>query len=140
MSDQAYLSRIARMYFVVQAVAIVAWWVVLAAAPQTRSYFTIRGAPLSTLGSFALGDIGIIAIGSAVVGLLPGWRWSVVAASAISGALLYATCYSVAAAATGSSSPVGALLMVPASMASIVASAILSGDAHADPLSSRAAP
>ena len=123
-------------YFIVQAAAIVAWWLLLFVAPSTRSYFMIRGAPFAALGSFALGDLGIIALGSALIGARGGRGWTVYAAWCVSGAVLYATCFVVAAGALGVSSPLGACLMVPASVASVMASAILSGHAHADTLPS----
>jgi len=125
------------MYFFVLAGAIVGWWTLLLAAPAARPYFAIRDAPFVTVGSFAFGDLGIIAIGAALVGARDGRGWAFYAAWLVSGALLYATCFVLAAAVTGISSPLGACLMVPASVASLIASAILNGDAHADSLPPR---
>ena len=134
------MRRLAGMYFVIQAVAVVAWWAVLVAAPSTQSYFTMRDAPFATLGSFAPGDLGLLALGSSVVGIRMGRGWTIYLAWAVSGALLYAAGYTVTAAASGVSSPVGALLMVPAALASIAASVTLSPHAPADTLSSSATP
>ncbi|MDB4914974.1 MAG: Protein-S-isoprenylcysteine O-methyltransferase [Gemmatimonadetes bacterium] len=127
--------RMAAGYFFVQAAAIVGWWALLITVPSTRPYFTIRSAPFATLGAFALGDLGLIALGSALVAVCHGRSWAGRAAWCVSGALLYATCYTVAAVVGGVSSPLGACLMVPASVASIMASTILSRDALADSLS-----
>jgi hypothetical protein len=131
------LRRLAAMYFFVQAVAIAGWWAVLLVAPATRQNFLIQGAPFAALGSFALGDLGIIVVGSALVGARGGRGWAVYAAWLVSGALLYATWFVVAAAITGVSPSVGAVLMIPASVASFTASVILTRDAHVDPLSPR---
>ena len=124
------------MYFFVQAVTIAGWWAVLLVAPSTRQNFLIQGASFAVLGSFALGDLGVIVLGSALVGARGGRGWAVYAAWLVSGALLYATCFVVAAAITGVSPPLGAALMVPASVASFTASVILTRDAHVDVLSS----
>jgi hypothetical protein len=122
--------QIAVTYFFVQAVAVVGWWVLLLAAPMTRQNFAIRGASFTALGSFALGDLAIIALGSILVATRAGAAWTVCAAWLVSGALLYATCFVVVAAITGVTSPFGAVLMIPASVASFAASVILSRDAH----------
>jgi hypothetical protein len=129
------IRRLAVMYFFVQAVAIAAWWALLLTVPTMREGFAIRGALFAVLGSFSLGDLGIIVLGSALVGARGGRGWAVYAAWLVSGAVLYATCFVVAASITGVSPPLGAALMIPASVASIMASVILTRDAHADTLS-----
>lgn len=129
------LRRLAVMYFVVQAVAIAGWWALLLVAPATRQNFAIRGASFAALGSFSLGDLGIIALGSALVAARGGRGWAVYAAWLVCGGLLYATCFVVAAAITGVSPPLGAGLMIPASVASVMASVILTRDAPTNTLS-----
>jgi hypothetical protein len=129
------LRRLAVMYFFVQAIAIAGWWAVLLVVPATRQNFLIQGGSFAALGSFALGDLGIIVLGSALVGARGGRGWAVYAAWLVSGALLYATCFVVAAAISGVSPLLGAALMIPASIASFTASVILSRNAQVDTLS-----
>ena len=99
--------------------------------PSTRDRFAIHGASFAALGSFAVGDLGIIVLGSVLVVLWGGQGSAVHAAWLVAGALLYGTCYVVTTAITGVSSALGASLMIPASLASIVASVILTRDANA---------
>jgi hypothetical protein len=124
--------RLARAYFIIQAAGVAAWWTVLFAVPASRPYFELREAPFAALGSFAPGDLALIAIGSVLVGIRGGRRWSGPLAWMVSGAMAYASCYVLSAALSGLMSPVGAALMIPPTLASITASAILSGNAPAD--------
>jgi hypothetical protein len=122
-------------YFAVQSVGVVAFWLLLFAVPDLRQHFTIRGADFAALGAFAPPDLLIIAAGSALVTLQRGKGWGVHMAWLVSGAVVYATLYLVTAALAGVMSPVGAVIMTPPSVASIIASVILTRDAHADSLS-----
>jgi hypothetical protein len=133
------LRRLAVICFWLQAVAIAGWWVLLLVAPTTRQYFAIRGASFAVFGLFALGDLAIVVLGSVLVGLRGGRGWALYAAWLVSGALLYATCFVVAAAITGVSPPLGAALMISASVVSVIASVILTRDAHVETLSTGSA-
>lgn len=129
------LRRLAVIYFWLQAVAIAGWWVLLLVAPTTRQNFAFRGASFAAFGSFSLGDLAIVVLGSVLVGSRGGRSWAVYAAWLVSGALLYATCFVVAAAVTGVSTPLGAVLMIPASVVCVIASVILTRDGHVETLS-----
>lgn len=123
---------LALAYFAVQAIAVIAWWAMLLILPSTRDAFAIRGASFAALGAFAPGDLALIALGSAAVAVGRERAWTVNAAWLASGALIYATFYAVIAALTDVSPLLGAMLMLPAAVASVAGSAILTRDANAD--------
>lgn len=118
--------RLALAYFLVQALAVIAWWALLAARPSARALFAVHGAPPAALGAFAPGDLGLVALGSALVALQRGRGWSRALAWMVAGAMAYAAAYTATAAITRASGPLGAWLMLPAAAASIGAAGILS--------------
>jgi len=122
-------------YFLVQGVAVAAWWAAIMAMPALRETFRIRGAPSSALGSFAPADIGIIALGSVLVAVRGGRGWGLPAAWVVTGALAYATCFVVTATISGIMSPPASALMIPAAVACALAAIILTTNARADILS-----
>ena len=109
----------ARGYFLLQAVAVAGWWLMLAAVPASRPFFLPSSDLPSAFSAFALPDLFVLSL-SSVVAALPGrperarvWAWIAV------GAVCYAALYTVAwAVATGApaASPV---LMVLAAVLSI---------------------
>jgi hypothetical protein len=122
-------------YFLAQGVAVAAWWTALVAMPEMRETFRIRGAPFSAFASFAPADIGIIAIGSILVAARGGRGWGLHAAWLVTGAFAYATCFVVAGTISGIMSAFAPALMVPAAVASALATIILTTNARADILS-----
>ena len=122
--------RLALGYFLLQALAVVVWWGALALQPAAWPLFAVRGAPPIALGAFAPGDLGLVALGSAVVAVRGARAWSRELAWCVAGAMAYAAAYTVTAAAVRASAPLGALLMVPAAGASIAAALTLSRSAH----------
>jgi hypothetical protein len=131
--------RLALGYFLVQALAVTAWWVLLAARPSARALFAVHGAPPAALGAFASGDLGLVALGSALVALLRGRRWGRELAWMVAGAMAYAAAYTATAALMRASGPLGAWLMLPAAAASIGAARILSGVTRDETLPARPA-
>ena len=119
-------ARLARLYFVVQGVAVVAWWSMLLLRPATRTMFEVRDAPDIALLAFAPPDLVILACGSLLVAALYGRRIASVLAWLVAGAALYGALYTLTTAVTGVAPWIGAVLMTLAAMASIVAANSLS--------------
>jgi hypothetical protein len=122
--------RLALGYFLVQALAVAAWWALLASQPAAWPLFAVRGSPRVALGAFAPGDLGLVALGSAVVALRGGRAWTRELAWCVAGAVAYAAAYTATTAAARASSPLGALLMLPAAGASVAAALTLSRGAR----------
>jgi hypothetical protein len=135
--------RLAVWYFLAQASAVVAWWALLAALPAAWPLFALRESPRAVLGAFAPGDVGVVALGSALVAWRHGRAWAGALAWVVAGAMSYAASYTATALLLGVAPPLGACLMVPAAVASVAAAAILSRDAGGSPTDAvppRAAP
>jgi hypothetical protein len=132
--------QLAIAFFFMQAVAITGWWVLLGLVPAARSLFTPYDAPFATLASFAPGDLGIVAIGSLCVILRRGLGWSGSVAWVVAGAMLYGAAFVLTAAVLRASSPLGAILMVPAAAGNLVAAAILTRYEAAPTLPTGSAP
>jgi len=129
--------RLAVQYFVVQAIAIAAWWIGLATIPSAWSWFAPASAPRGTLAAFAPSDIGVV-IASALVAWGHRRPWAVPLAWIIAGAMTYAAIYTVAAVIVGLATLLSAILMIPVAIASITAAAALTRDASANAVSRRA--
>lgn len=123
--------RLARTYFGIQAVAFATWWVVLAVRAPARSLFRAAGAPDSTLLAFAPGDL-LLTLGSAVVALGADGRRRCPGPLAwlVAGATAYGAMYTLALALGGAAAPLGAVLMTPAALASLVCARALD---HGEP-------
>jgi hypothetical protein len=120
--------RTARAYFAVQAVAVAAWWALLAAFPAARPLFRPAGAPDGALFAFAPGDLLMLGLGSAAVALWSARREPARGAAAwlVAGATAYGALYTITLAASGAMSAVGACLMTPAALASLACARALS--------------
>ncbi len=129
--------RLAAMYFLVQAIAVTGWWALLAFVPPTWSLFAIHEAPRIALGAFAPGDLGIVAVGSALVALRRPRPWTGPLAWIVAGAMIYGAAYTVTASVLGAAPPLGALLMLPAAVASLLAAAALARDENANAIPTR---
>lgn len=113
---------LARAYFALQAGAVVAWWLLLASFPALRPLFRPAAAPDVTLLAFAPGDLLMLGLGSATVALLGDRRSPTVSAAAwlVAGATVYGAFYTITLAVSGAAGVVGACLMTPAALASLV--------------------
>jgi len=104
------------VYFVVQGIAVFAWWVVLLLAPATRHYFLLEPDSELSLMSFWLADIFLLGFGS----LTAGWlcfsnnRYSSIATWFVTGSVSYATLYSFAFSLKTDIGWIGVILMFPA--------------------------
>lgn len=112
-------TRLARIYFLAQALAVAAWWLGIALRPAWRAAFAIRGAPDAALLAFAPGDLAILSAGALAAAVLgekfPPLAWLV------AGGTVYATFYTIAAVFLAAAPPLGALLMVPAALLALLA-------------------
>src|SRR5688500_1388742 len=112
--------RLARGYLVIQAVAIAAWWAALWAWPVLRAAFRAEGAPEITLLAFAPADLAVAP--ASALGAVSAPRGSRTAlAWVVAGAMAYAAAYVLALAMTCAAGPLGAILMAPAALASVLA-------------------
>lgn len=108
--------RLAVAYLVLQGVGVVAWWVLLAAVPDSRALFTAAGAPDAVLLAFVVGDLVLVAGGSfvAAVGVArrAAWAWPVLLVHA--GAAVFAGLYCVTLPLlAGGSGWIAAVAMLP---------------------------
>lgn len=119
----------ARGYFALQALAVTGWWLALFFHPSWRDAFRPWSAPDAALLAFAPADLLILALGSALVAFSNqsdsrrqrALVWLVV------GAMLYGASYTLTLTVMASASPLGAILMCPAAVASVVAAFALDG-------------
>lgn len=124
---------IAAAYFAVQAIGVAVWWIVLGALPQSRSLFAADGMPFAPLGAFAPGDLGMIALGSALVAWRRNARWTPALAWIVVGAMAYGAVYTVTAAFIHVMTPFAAVIMIAGAVASIAAARVLTSRADAVP-------
>ncbi len=105
----------ATIYFAVQGVAVLAWWILLFSAPSSRKYFQM-GESETTLLAFWLPDLFLLAVGSLAVSAFI-WlenRFTVIAVWFVVGAISYATFYCLAFAMMTDSGWLGVVLMFAA--------------------------
>lgn len=110
------INHSAAIYFTVQGIAVIAWWLLLLLVPNSRKYFQLEPASEISLLAFWLADLMLLGAGS----LLAAWLclknnenksivlWSVV------GAISYAAFYCLAFAFFTDSGWLGVTLMFPA--------------------------
>jgi protein-S-isoprenylcysteine O-methyltransferase Ste14 len=105
----------ATLYFAVQGVAVLAWWILLFSAPSSRKYFQM-GESETTLLAFWLPDLFLLAVGSFAVSAFVWFenRFTVIAVWFVVGAIAYATFYCLAFAMMTDSGWLGVVLMFPA--------------------------
>lgn len=128
-------ARLARIYFALQAGAVALWWVALVGWPELQATFGIRGAPPVVLLAFAPADTMLLVGGSLAAAAARG-RWAAPIAFVVAGAAVYATLYTLAAAAAGATSWIGFALMAPSAVLSTWAAVSLA-NAHRHGLPSR---
>jgi hypothetical protein len=115
--------RLARGYFALQAFAVAGWWLALLLRPAWRDAFRPYSAPDATLLAFAPADLLILAVGSGLVAFAAPQllRWQPAMAWVVAGATVYGALYTLALTIAGAAPVLGALLMSPAAVASILA-------------------
>lgn len=119
------LRRVAAAYLAVQGVGVLAWWVLLLVAPESRPLFTAAGAPDAVLLAFLVGDVVLVGAGSlvAAVGIVRDtrWAWPVLLVHAATAVYAGLYCVSLPVLADGSgwlaAVAMTPVLLVPAALA-----------------------
>jgi protein-S-isoprenylcysteine O-methyltransferase Ste14 len=114
--------RLAVAYFVLQGLAVAAWWALLALQPAARRLFLPPGNDASALLAFAPPDLAFLAAGSLLAGILVARQngWAVPAVWLCAGAVDYSTVHVLAWAALAGGGWTGFVLMAPAALLSTV--------------------
>jgi hypothetical protein len=128
-------SRLARAYFALQAIAVGGWWLALLLRPAWRAAFRPDSAPDVVLFAFALADLLILGLGSALVALSSPRvaRQRRALAWLVAGATVYGGLYTLALALARAAPPLGAVLMCPAAIAATLAALSLDDQASTVP-------
>lgn len=108
--------RSAAIYYAVQGLAVIAWWIVLFSAPASRRYFTLERNSEFSLLAFWLADLSFLGLGSLVAAWLCFRRhaYSQIASWFVTGAVSYAAIYCFAFAMITDYGWFGVTLMFPA--------------------------
>ena len=108
--------RYAQLYFAVQGVAVIAWWFVLWIRPGTRELFRIEAEFETSLLAFFFPDVVFIAFGSIATSILISIRnrYDVAVVWLVTGAVSYATFYTLATSLMTNHGWLGVTLMLPA--------------------------
>src|SRR6188508_893031 len=95
LESNAIVRRSAGVYFVIQGVAVAAWWAVLFLVPASRQYFVLERGSETSLMAFWLADLSFIGIGSIVAGVLCllSSQYAPVISWFVTGAVSYAAIY-----------------------------------------------
>jgi hypothetical protein len=125
----------ARGYFALQALAVSGWWLALLLRPTWRAAFRPASAPDVVLFAFALADLLILGLGSALIALSGPYflRQRRGLAWVVAGATVYGALYTLALALTRAAPPLGAVLMCPAAVAVTLAALAIDDQANAVP-------
>lgn len=115
-AGSAKVRRGAGLYYALQGLGVIAWWVMLFAVPQYRRYFALEQTSETSLIAFWLADLFLLGLGSIVAGVLclVGHRLKEIAAWFVTGSISYATLYSFTFTMTTDSGWLGVVLMGPA--------------------------
>jgi len=121
------VKKAAAVYFVLQGVGVVAWWVLLIAVPNSRLVFVLEGNRETSLLAFWLADAVFIAAGSLAAAMLIRMRskFAVAAAWLVTGAVGYATLYTFAFVMISDRGWAGVVMMFPAMIWSGVFASVL---------------
>lgn len=108
--------RSAAIYYAIQGLSVIAWWIVLFAVPALRRFFVLEQKSEFSLLAFWLADLAFIGIGS----LVAAWfcfrrhEYSQIVSWFVSGAVSYAAVYTLALAMITDYGWIGVTLMLPA--------------------------
>lgn len=120
--------KAAALYYLIQGLAVVAWWSLLFARPESRQWFALEANSLTTLWAFWLPDlliIGPFSLAAAVL-IIKANRFAMSAMWLVTGAVTYATLYTLAIVMMTDHGWFGAVLMLPATLWSGVFATALS--------------
>lgn len=106
----------AAIYFVIQGLGVIAWWLVLYFVPSTRQYFVLERSSERSLMAFWLADLSFLGICSLVTAWLcyRDHEYSRIASWFVTGTVSYATAYCFAFALMTDVGWLGVTLMFPA--------------------------
>lgn len=110
------VSRTAALFFAVQAVGVIAWWLALVVRPELRAWFQLEAGSQTSLMAFWMPDAAFIAFGSAAVAVLILKRNKLQTAALwmVTGAVSYAAVYTFSFALITDRGWLGVVLMMPA--------------------------
>lgn len=106
----------AAIYFVIQGLAVIAWWLVLFFIPASRQYFVLERNSEASLMAFWLADLSFLGVGSLVTSWLcfRDLEYKKIASWFVTGAVSYAAVYCLAFALMTDTGWLGVTLMFPA--------------------------
>jgi hypothetical protein len=109
-------------WFLAQAIGVCAWWLLLVVLPRSRTWFLPSSGIGSSFVAFALPDLVVLALGSAIVAWLVAreHRMAPTAAALVAGGALYAALYTVAWSRLVHAPILPVVLMTGAAILSIV--------------------
>lgn len=110
--------RNASVYFMLQGIAVLLWWILLLAEPRSRKYFLLEPTSDLSLMSFWLPDLVILCVGSIATSILclRIKEYAKYAAWLLSGAIGYASLYCFVYAMKTDVGWLGVALMFPATI------------------------
>lgn len=108
--------RTAAIYYLLQGISVIVWWAMLVAAPESRDWFQLEAKSQLSLFAFWLPDAVLIAPGSLIAAYLINIRnrFGTAAMWLLTGAVSYATLYTLAFAMMTDRGWLGVVLMLPA--------------------------
>lgn len=106
----------AAVYYLLQGIGVVGWWMMLVFWPGTRGYFQLEADSQTSLLAFWLPDLAFAAIGSVATAFLIYLRnrYETAAMWLVTGAVSYAAVYTFTFAAATDRGWVGVVMMFPA--------------------------
>src|SRR5947209_3070973 len=108
--------RSATIYFLIQGMAVFAWWTALYFSPGIRRWFYLDTDNAPSLFAFVIADLAFLATGSIVTAYLIHTRSELdrIAAWTVTGAMSYAAIYSFTYTLITDQGWLGVVLMIPA--------------------------
>ncbi len=108
----------AASYYLIQGLAVIGWWMLLIIRPDTRKWFALESGSLTSLWAFWLPDLSIIGPLSLLAAILVSQRnrYATSAMWLVTGAVSYATLYTLAIVMMTDHGWLGAVLMLPATL------------------------
>lgn len=112
------LGNRAGAYYLLQGVAVGAWWLVLWRAPSMRGYFALEAGSDTSLLAFWLADILLLALSSIITGVLflHRYRFAYIPALLVAGGFGYAVLYTIGFVLLTDTGWLGVVLMAPAAV------------------------
>ena len=106
----------AAIYFAIQGVAVIVWWIVLFSVPSSRQYFVLEKTSETSLLAFWLADLSFLGIGSMAASWLCylDHEYQRIASWFVTGAVSYAAVYCLAFAWMTDMGWLGVTMMFPA--------------------------